>query len=291
MDARTKRRLKRHKGIWLGAAIIALWAALTPLSTVLTGYDPNAWDPEETLWYASTPPLEVADPPGSQPPRWFLLGTNDQGQDMLGLILYGARYSLSIGFVAVGISLTIGVPLGLVAGYFGGRVDALIMRGIDVLMAFPAILLAICIVAVLGQSLLKLMVAVGIVGVPTMTRQLRAQVLQVKELEFVQAARAIGAGHTRILVRHILPNCLAPILVLATLGTATAVLETAGLGFIGLGPEAGTPEWGLIIAENRELVTSAPWAVIAPGVALVTLVLGFNLLGDGLRDVLDPRLQ
>ncbi len=291
--SRGLRRALRHKGLWVGGLIIAVWVVLAGLATPLTGYDPDRVDPDAQLDYQSVPPtwLRAADLPSDVPPRTFLAGTDDFGNDVLARVLYGARYSLVIGFVAVGISVLLGVPLGLVAGYFGGRLDGAIMRCLDVVMAFPTILLAIGIVTVLGQSLMNLMVAVGLVGVPGIARQLRAQVLVVRELEYVQAARAIGARHLRILALHVLPNCMAPIIVLATLGTATAILETAGLGFVGLGPEPGTPEWGLMISESRDLVSSAPWAVITPGAAIVLLVLGFNLVGDALRDILDPRTR
>jgi ABC-type dipeptide/oligopeptide/nickel transport system permease subunit len=287
------RRLARHRGVQVGLVIVLLWTILCPLATPITGYDHEDFDQNVGLDYQNVPPSwlrEARLPPGVEP-RSFLAGTDDLGRDVLGLVLYGARYSLTIGLVAVGISLLVGIPLGLISGYYGGRIDLLLMRGIDVLMAFPAILLAICIVTVLGQSLLNMMIAVGIVGVPTIARQVRAQVLTQRELDYVQAARALGFSDWRILGLHVLPNCLAPITVLATLGTATAILETAGLGFVGLGPSPDTPEWGMLIAANRSLITRAPWTVLTPGVAILILVLGFNLLGDGLRDVLDPRLR
>lgn len=293
--SRAWRRVRRHKGVWVGGALILTWVVLAALATTITGYTPRGVDIDAQLDYQNVPPSWLESerwthelPPGAEP-REFLFGTDDAGNDVFARVLYGARYSLTIGFVAVAIAVALGVPLGLVAGYFGGRLDGAIMRALDVVMAFPTILLAIGIVTVLGQSLFNLMVAVGLVGVPSIARQLRAQVLVVRELEYVQAARALGAGHLRILFLHVLPNCMAPIIVLGTLGTATAILETAGLGFVGLGPEPGTPEWGLMISENRNLISRAPWAVITPGAAIVLLVLGFNLVGDALRDVLDPR--
>lgn len=286
------RRLARNRGVQVGTLIVVVWALLTPLSTAITGYDHHHLDQDAALDYQNVPPswLRAAHLPPGVEAKTFLAGTDDLGRDVLGLVLYGARYSLTIGLVAVGISLALGIPLGLISGYYGGKADLLIMRGIDVIMAFPAILLAICIVTALGQTLLNLMIAVGIVGVPTIARQVRAQVLTQRGLDYVQAARALGFGDVRILGLHVLPNCLAPIIVLATLGTATAILETAGLGFVGLGP-ADTPEWGSLIQENRSLITRAPWTVLTPGLAILILVLGFNLLGDGLRDVLDPRLR
>jgi peptide/nickel transport system permease protein len=290
--SRTLRRLVRHRGVQVGSAIVLLWVLLALLSWPLGGWDPDAFDPDQGLDYQRVAPtwLRAARLSPGVEPRTFLCGTDDLGRDVFGLVLYGARYSLVIGLVAVSISLALGVPIGLLGGYFGGRLDGLLMRGLDVLMAVPTILLAICVVTALGQSLPNLMLAVGIVGVPPVARQLRAQVLVVRELEYVQAARALGFSHARVLLAHVLPNCLAPVIVLGTLGTATAILETAGLGFVGLGAQPGTPEWGLLIAENRNLVSSAPWTVLAPGAAIVLLVLGLNLLGDGLRDVLDPKL-
>lgn len=283
--SRAVRRLLRHRSVQVGAALVLVWVLLAVLATTLTGYD-GVVDPDVGLDQQLIRPSIVGGTPGS--PR-FLLGTDLLGHDMLGRVLLGARTSLIIGAMAVAIALVIGVPLGLAAGYAGGWTDAVVMRGTDVLLALPAILLAICVVAVLGQSLTNLMVAVGLVNAPTIARQLRAQVLVVRELEFVQAARALGLSPVRIALVHVLPNCAGPILVLATLATATAILETAGLSFVGLGPPSGTAEWGLMIAENRALVTKAPWTILAPGAAIVLLVLGFNLLGDGLRDVLDPR--
>jgi ABC-type dipeptide/oligopeptide/nickel transport system permease subunit len=283
------RRRARHRGVQLGVAIILAWVALAALARPLTGFDPVTYDPSVGLDHALLPPAwaRTAALPSDAPQA--LLGTDDLGKDVLGLVLHGARYSLGIGLVAVVVSLLVGVPLGLASGYSGGVVDGLIMRGTDIVMAFPAILLAISIVTVLGQSLPNLVLAVGLTGAPSIVRQVRAQALVIRELEYVQAARALGFDHARIVFVHVLPNCLGPILVLATLGTASAILETAGLGFVGLGAEPGTPEWGLIISENRALVQRAPWCVLVPGAAIVLVVLGFNLLGDGLRDVLDPR--
>lgn len=286
--SRTTRKLLRHRGVQAGLVIVLAWLVLAIFAGLITGYDSRNVDPDAALDFQTVPPFWMKQAEET-PPHRYLCGTDEQGHDVLGKTLVGARTSLLVGFLAIAIALVIGLPVGLVAGYAGGRVDALLMRLVDVLLAFPAILLAICIVAVLRQSLVNLILAVGIVNAPAIARQLRAQVLVVRELEFIQAARALGLSHVRIALGHVLPNCAGPILVLATLGTATAILETAGLGFVGLGAEPGTTEWGLMIAENRALVTRAPWAVLTPGAAIVLLVLGFNLLGDGLRDVLDPR--
>ncbi|MBI2919797.1 MAG: ABC transporter permease [Planctomycetes bacterium] len=218
-----------------------------------------------------------------------LFGTDQLGRDVLSRVLHGARVSLLIGLVSVSVALAAGVPLGLVAGGAGGAADMLIMRLVDVMLAFPGILLAIALMAVLGPSLPNLMLAVGIVNVPVYARQVRASVLQVRDLDYVVAARALGAGRTRVLVRHVLPNIAAPILVLSTLGIGTAILEAAGLGFVGLGVEPDSPEWGTMLAQSRRYFLDCPWTVVAPGAAISLAILGFNLIGDALRDFLDPR--
>jgi len=238
------------------------------------------------------PPLRQAlDRRLEGPSSGFLLGTDDLGRDLLSRLLHGARYSLLIGTISVGIAAAVGIPLGAAAGYAGGRVDTVVMRITDVMLAFPSIVLAIAIVAALGPSLANLMIAVGVVAVPNYARQVRASVLQVKQEDFVTASRAMGAGGTRILLRTILPNCLAPLIVLATLDYGAAILEAAALSFLGLGPEVGTPEWGKMLAEAQNLFTLAPRVVVAPGLCISATVLAFNLLGDGLRDALDPRAR
>jgi peptide/nickel transport system permease protein len=213
------------------------------------------------------------------------------GRDILSRVIYGARISILIGLISVSISLVPGTLLGLVAGYFGGRVDSLTMRLMDMLLAFPAILLAIFITAILGPSLPNTMVAVGIVYIPHYARIVRASVLSLKEQLFVQAIAHLGGGHGRILGRHILPNALPPIIVYATLGMGTAVLQAAALGFLGLGAQPPQPEWGAMLSEGRQYIQIAPHVAAFPGAAILVLVLGFNLFGDGLRDVLDPSLR
>ncbi len=235
-------------------------------------------------------PREISDAQLEAPGAGKWLGTDHLGRDVLSRVLHGARWSLFIGVVSVGVALAIGVPLGLFAGAAGGAADAFVMRAVDVMLAFPAILLAIAIVATLGPSLFHLMLAVGLVNVPVYARQVRASVLQVRELDYVTAARALGAGRVRIVMFQILPNVLAPIVVLATLGVGTAILEAAGLGFIGLGVESDTPEWGTMLALARDhSFMRYPWTVAGPGIAISLAILGFNLLGDALRDALDPR--
>ena len=264
----------RHRGALVGLVLIGLFLVMAAVAPWVAPHDPLAQN------------LALRLEPPSHP---FPLGTDDFGRDILSRVLYGARISLRVGLVAVAISLVMGGSIGLVAGYYGGTLDLLVMRLMDVLLAFPAILLAIAVVAVLGPSLTNAMVAVGITGIPVYARRVRGVVLQVKTLEYVTAARALGAGDARILARAVLPNCVAPILVQTSLGLATAVLDAAGLSFLGLGAQPPTPEWGAMLSQGRELILDAPWALTAPGVAILFSVLGFNLLGDGLRDALDPR--
>lgn len=228
----------------------------------------------------------------AQPPSWHHpFGTDKLGRDMLSRILYGARISIRIGFVAVGLAISAGATIGLVAGYFGGKIDALLMSVMDLMLAFPTIILAIAITTLLGPSINNLMIAVGIVYIPQYARLCRSSVLAVKEVEYVEAARALGALAPRILLRHVLPNVLAPLLVQATLGIATAELEAAGLSYLGLGARPPTPEWGAMLNDARDYWLGAPWALIFPGTAITLVVLGFNMLGDGLRDALDVKLR
>jgi len=223
------------------------------------------------------------------PARLHLLGTDEQGRDLFSRILYGIPISLSIGLVAVGIGLLLGTPLGALPAYLGGRWDLLAQRLVDILLAFPGILLAIVLVAVLGPGLVNGMIAVGIAAVPIYARLVRGVVLSLKGLDYVEAARALGASHARILLRHILPNALTPLLIQTSLQMAIAILFAAGLGFLGLGARPPEPEWGLMLARGREYLAVAPHVATFPGLAIVGLVLAFNLLGDGLRDALDPR--
>ncbi len=233
-----------------------------------------------------------------QPPFWqeggrlsFLLGTDAVGRDMLTRLLYGARFSLFIGLVVVSIALTGGITIGLIAGFFRGWIDIVIMRIMDVILAFPSLLLALVLVAVLGPGLLNAMIAIAIVLQPHFVRLTRAQVMAENSRDYVIAARVAGAGPVRLMTRTILPNCLAPLIVQATLSFSTAILDAAALGFLGMGAQPPTPEWGTMLADAREFILRAWWVVTLPGLAILVTVLAINLVGDGLRDALDPKLK
>ena len=267
------RRFRRSPGAIVGAIVVGLILVAAICAPLVAWQDPLA----QAL-------ANQSQPPSAQ--HWF--GTDKLGRDVFARIVYGARTSIGIGFVAVGVAITAGTLIGLIAGYSGGRVDSALMGAMEVMLAFPSIILAIGITTILGPSITNLMIAVGIVYIPQYARLARSSVLQVKETEYVEAARAIGARVPAILLKHILPNIVAPLLVQATLGIATAELEAAGLSYLGLGARPPAPEWGAMLNDARDYWVSAPWALIVPGIAITTLVLGFNLLGDGLREALDP---
>lgn len=220
---------------------------------------------------------------------WF--GTDDLGRDIFSRILHGASLSISVGFASVILSVIVGSFLGIIAGYYGRKVDTVISRIFDIMLAFPSILLAIAIVSILGPSLMNALIAIAIINVPTFGRLIRSKVLSVKQEEYILAAKAIGMKNSRILWKHILPNSMAPVIVQGTLAIATAILECAALGFLGLGAESPAAEWGKMLADARNYLMNAPWALIFPGLAIMLTVIGFNLMGDGLRDALDPKMK
>ncbi len=269
-------RLLRGHLAKVGLGVIAALVVAAVFAPYLAPQDPTDQRLEDML-----------RPPGSG----HVLGTDDLGRDILSRIIYGARVSLAVGVFSVTISLLIGVGLGLVAGYRGGVVDEVVMRVMDGLLAFPALVLALAITAALGPSIMHAMIAIGIVGIPGFARLVRGQVLSVRAQEFVEAARAAGLGDGRIVLRHIVPSVLAPIIVHGSLRVAFAVLAEAGLSFLGLGAQPPTPSWGSMLSAGREYLEMAPWLSLAPGAAIFVTTLSFNFLGDGLRDALDPRLK
>ncbi len=243
-------------------------------------------------WLSPRDPIKTAARDALQAPgARFPLGSDQFGRDVASRVLHGARVSLTIGLISVSIAVALGAPLGLVSGYYGGRLDMLIMRVMDVLLAFPGILLALAIVSVLSPGLTNVMIAVGLSAVPTYARLVRASTLAARENLYVEAARALGGRDLGILARYILPNVVAPLIVIATLGLGTAILSAAALGFLGLGSQPPQPEWGRMLGEGRDYLREAWWISTFPGLGIMLTVLAMNLLGDGLRDVLDPRLQ
>ncbi len=268
------KRLARHKLSLLGLVLIAILLVVACLAPLI-----SPWDPQfQNLQARRLPPS----------PEHFL-GTDELGRDLLSRLIHGARVSLLVGVLSVAFAMAVGVPLGLSAGYLGKHYDHLIMRAMDVTLAFPRILLAILLVAVLGPGLWKMVLAVGIWTIPVFARTVRSKTLSLKERDFVLAAQALGASGTRTMFRHILPNCLSPLLVEATLNIGTAILTESTLSFLGLGIGPGTPTWGLILSGGRAYLRDAPHISTFPGLAIMFTVLAFNFVGDGLRDVLDPR--
>jgi peptide/nickel transport system permease protein len=270
------RRLKRNRAAMAGGIIVLLFVATALLAPWLSPYPPNEGDLTKRL---------------KAPDREHLLGTDPLGRDILSRVIYGARISLQIQIVSVVIALMIGTFLGMVGGYYGGVFDNLTMRFMDILLAFPGIFLAIAIIAVLGPGLTNLMLAAGIYSIPQFARIVRGSILSLKEKEFVEAARAVGEKDFNILFRYLLPNSMAPIIVQTTLRMATVLLTASGLSFLGLGVQPPTPEWGAMLSNARAYLITAPHVATVPGLAIMLVVMGFNLFGDGLRDSLDPRLR
>ena len=270
------RKLLKHRSATIGASIILFFVVVAIFAPLIATHDPRHANIVERLQGGSAS---------------HYLGTDKVGRDIFSRIVYGTRISLKVGLIAMTFSVGFGTLFGAIAGYYGGKLDNLIMRVMDMMLAMPSILLAMVIVTILGQSLTNAIIAVSIVYIPQYARILRAAVLKVRELDYVVAAKVIGASNRRILVTTVLPNCIAPLIVQATLGIGAAILDAAGLSFLGLGAEIGEPEWGAMLNENRELIRRAPLAVTAPGVAIFLIVLGFNLLGDALRDALDPQID
>jgi peptide/nickel transport system permease protein len=274
-------RLRRNPGAIGGCALVAAFAVIAIFAPVIAPYDPRAQD--LTL-------LAHGCCPG--PSGHHLLGVDQLGRDELSRLIFGARFSLLIGVVAVSVGLATGMVLGSIAGYFGGVVDSVVMRLMDIMLSIPGLLLAIGIVAMLGPGLFQIMIAVGVANVPIFARLLRGSILSQRESDYVLAARAVGVRRGTILVSHVLPNSMSPVIVQGTLALATAIIDVAGLGFLGLGPQdPSTPEWGTMLTDVDRYLASAPYLAIVPGVAIVLSVLGFNLIGDGLREALDPKLR
>jgi len=275
-------QLWRNKTAVAGMLLVSLFIITAIFAPVLSPHDPN-----ETALYDQL-----------KPPLWHengttknILGTDDLGRDLLSRLIFGARVSLVVSLFSVGLAFFLGTFLGSVAGYYKGTLDSIIMRVMDIILAFPYLLLAIVVVAYLGPSLQNAMMAIGITYVPRFARIVRGSVLEECEKDYVTAARAIGARDLRIIFLAILPNCLGPLIVLTTLSFASAILDAAALSFLGLGAQPPTPEWGAMIARSRSLILRASWVMTFPGIAILLAVLGFNLFGDGLRDALDPRLR
>ncbi|WP_301108097.1 nickel transporter permease [Sporosarcina sp.] len=267
---------RKSKVAIVGAVIVLLFILLAIFGPLMTKEGIN----EQLM-------TDRLQPPSSE--YWF--GTDDFGRDIFSRIVYGARISLSVGFFSVVGSIIVGSILGIVAGYYGRWVDTIISRIFDIMLAFPSILLAIAIVSVLGPSLRNALIAIAIINIPNFGRLIRSKVLSIKEDEYIMAAKAIGMKDFRILFSHILPNSMAPVIVQGTLAIATAILEAAALGFLGLGASAPDPEWGKMLADSKDYLQNAPWTMIFPGLAIMLTVLGFNLMGDGLRDALDPKMK
>ncbi len=270
------REIRKHPGAIVGVIMLTIIILSAVFAHVISPYDPVKPDYSVRL-----------QPPGGD----HLFGTDTMGRDVLTRIMYGGRISLWVGMISVGIAATAGIVIGLMSGFFGGWTDEVLMRIMDMIMSMPSILLSLTIIFTLGPGLVNVMIAIGVASIPSYARIVRGQVLAARDTPYVEAARAAGAGNVKIMFRHILPNVLAPVIVMATLGLAGAILSVAALGFLGLGISPPTPEWGVIISDGRARLYDAWWIATFPGLAIMATVLATNLLGDGLRDSLDPRLR
>ena len=270
------RRLRKSRTAVLGIIIIILFTLIAFFAPYIAPYDPL----EQNF-------IKSFRAPSAE----HYLGTDEFGRDIFSRILYGARISLQIGFIAVFISLVVGVSVGLAAGYYGGWIDMVVMRVMDLMLSFPYILLALVIMSILGPGIYNAMIAIGIVYVPQYARIVRSSVLSVKKKEYVMAARALGASDFRIILKHVFLNSMAPIIIQTTLSIGRAIINAAGLSFLGLGAQPPTPEWGAMLSNGQDFLRNAPWIATFPGIAIALLVLGFNLVGDGFRDAFDPRLH
>ncbi len=271
------RRMRRNPSAIIGGVLIAFFVLMAIFAPFIAPYDPT----QGSLSDSHLPP---------SPEHWF--GTNVQGQDVFSRIVYGSRLTLGIALLSVVIGITVGAFFGALAGFFRGTTDSVIMRGVDIMLSIPGLLFAIAVVTFLGQGVPQIALAIAIINVPIFARLLRGTLLSVREAEYVAAARSVGVGGGTLLVRHMLPNAVSPLIVAATLALATAVIDAAALGFLGLGPpDPRTPEWGMMLSDSYRYLNQAPYLAFFPGIAIVLSVLGFNLLGDALRESLDPKLR
>lgn len=268
-------RFKRNTLSVIGLAVILALAAIALLAPVISPYEPTKIDV-----------YNVLSPPGASHP----FGTDELGRDLLSRMLWGSRASLKVGFIAVGIAITIGIFIGAIAGYYGGKVDAILMRFVDIMLSFPTFFLILAVIAIVEPSISTIMIVIGLTGWMDVSRLVRAEFLTLKERDFVSAARAIGASDSRLIFRHIMPNALSPVFVAATFGIAGAILVESGLSFLGLGVQPPEPSWGNILTSGKDNITVAWWLSFFPGIAILITVLSYNLVGEGLRDALDPRL-
>jgi peptide/nickel transport system permease protein len=269
------KRLRSNRAAMIAACLLLLEVVLALAAPSIAPHDPVAIDPQAPL---------------SAPSRAHVMGTDQFGRDIFSRVLYGARISLQVGVISVSIATVLGVPLGLFAGYYGGRVDSIISRAMDLMLAFPEILLALGIITILGPSLRNSMMAVGISAIPSRVRLVRGSVLAARENVYVEAAHALGCSQMSIMFRHILPNVVSPLIVLTTLSLASSILAAASLSYLGLGAQPPTPEWGAMLGSGRNLMGVAWWMTTFPGLGIILTVLTMNMLGDGLRDALDPKL-